>query len=122
MSDAATRYRDNVVERALNGPATASVAERRAAFVNGGVDPRASALVEKIARRAWTVTDGDVAATKAAGVSEDEIFELTVCAALGQATRQLDSALAALDAATAPEFPSNERRSDRGPIVDGGVR
>ena len=37
---------------------------------------------------------------EAAGVSEDEIFELTVCAALGQATRQLDAALAALDAAT----------------------
>ena len=46
------------------------------------------------------ISDADVAATKAAGVSEDEIFELTVCAALGQATRQLDAALAALDAAS----------------------
>jgi hypothetical protein len=40
-----------------------------------------------------------VAAATAAGVPEDEIFELTVCAALGQATRQLDAALAVLDAA-----------------------
>ena len=38
---------------------------------------------------------------KAKGVSEDEIFELTVCAAYGQATRQLNAALAALDEATA---------------------
>ena len=53
-----------------------------------------------MARHAWKVAAADVAATKTAGVSEDEIFELVVCAALGQATRQLNAALAALDAAT----------------------
>ena len=37
---------------------------------------------------------------KAAGVSEDEIFELVVCAALGQSTRQLSAALSALDTVT----------------------
>jgi adenine-specific DNA methylase len=73
---------------------------RRAAFDNQGVYEPARALVAKVAKAAWTVTDADVAATKSAGVSEDEIFELAVCAALGQATRQLDEALAALDAAT----------------------
>lgn len=62
----------------------------------------ARALVDKIARNAWKVTDEDVAAAKTAGVSEDEIFELAVAAALGQATRQLDAALAALDEAAAP--------------------
>ena len=62
---------------------------------------RCRALVDKIARCAWTVTDADVVAAKADGVSEDEIFELTVCAAYGQATRQLNAALAALDEATA---------------------
>ncbi len=59
---------------------------RRAAFDNQGVPESARALVAKVARAAWTVTDADVAAAKSAGVSEDEIFELTVCAALGQAT------------------------------------
>ena len=58
-------------------------------------------LHDKIARRAWTVADSDVTAAKASGVSEDEIFELTVCAAYGQATRQLNAALAALDESTA---------------------
>ena len=34
-------------------------------------------------------------------IQRDEIFELVVATALGQSTRQLDAALAALDAATA---------------------
>jgi hypothetical protein len=99
MSEAARRYREAVVRRALEGPGTATAVARRAAFDNQGVDEPARALVAKVARAAWTVTDADVAATKSAGVSEDEIFEFAVCAALGQATRQLEAALAALDAA-----------------------
>jgi hypothetical protein len=119
MREAARRYRENVAQRALHGPGTASHAARRAAFDNLGVDAHARALVEKVARRAWTVTDEDVAATKAAGVSEDEIFELAVCAALGQATRQLDAALAALDTATQPgAVPVNTPRN----TADGGAR
>jgi hypothetical protein len=88
-----------VVERVLRGPGSAPSAARQAAFDNRAVDGRTAALVDKVSRRAWTVTDEDVAATTRAGVSEDEIFELTVAAALGQASRQLDAALAVLDAA-----------------------
>jgi len=102
MSEAARRHRETVVQRAVHGPGLATSAARRAAFANLGVDAPARALVDKVMQRAWTVTDADVAATKAAGVSEDEIFELTVCAALGQATRQLQAALAVLDAASPP--------------------
>ena len=58
-----------------------------------------SMLLVAVTRNAWKVTDEDVAAVKAAGVPEDQIFELAVCASLGQSTRQLDAALAALDAA-----------------------
>jgi hypothetical protein len=103
MSEAATRWRAAVVATVLKGPGVSSAAARQAAFDNRGVDARAAALVDKVSRRAWTVADDDVAAVKAAGVSEDEIFELTVAAALGQATRQLQAALAAVDAAAAPE-------------------
>jgi len=78
-------------------------AARRAAYENSGVNPRARDLMNKVVRQAWTVTDDDVRATRVAGLSEDEIFELTICAALGQATRQLNSAIAALDSAS----PSN---------------
>jgi hypothetical protein len=45
-------------------------------------------------------TEEDIAAVKASGLSEDQIFELVVCAAIGQATRQYDTAFAALDTAT----------------------
>jgi hypothetical protein len=100
MSETVRRFRQQVTERAVNGQGLASLDERRAAFENRGVDERARRLVDKIARHAWKVTGPDVEAARVAGVSEDEIFELTVCAALGQATRQLDAALAALDAAT----------------------
>jgi hypothetical protein len=99
MNGRAKHLREGVVERAVQGPGKASPDARRAAFENSGGDERARLLVGKIARHAWKVTREDVAVTKAAGVAEDEIFELAVCAALGQATRQLESALAALDMA-----------------------
>lgn len=94
-----------MIDRVLNGPGRSSPAGRRAAFDNQDVDPRARALVEKVARHAWKVTRGDVEAAKAAGASEDEIFELTVCAALGQATRQFAAAMAAVDAVAVAAVP-----------------
>lgn len=100
MSEAANRYRTAAVERVLGGDGKASKQQRRAAFDNTGVAEPARALIDKVARNAWKVTDDDVAAVKAAGVSEDQIFELCVSAALGQASRQLESALAALEVAT----------------------
>jgi len=57
-------------------------------------------LIDKVAKRAYTVTDEDIAAAMSSGLSEDQIFEIVVCAAVGQATRQYDTALAALNAAT----------------------
>jgi alkylhydroperoxidase family enzyme len=60
-------------------------------------------LIEKVAKRAYTVTDEDIAAVKASGLSEDQIFEIVVCAALGQATRNYETALAALGAVTGKE-------------------
>lgn len=103
MNGRARHLRERVVERAVQGPGKAPANPRRAAFENSGVDERARLLVGKIASHAWKVTGEDVAVTKSAGVAEDELFELAVCAALGQATRQLESALAALDAAEDPD-------------------
>ena len=57
-------------------------------------------MIEKVAYRAYSVADEDVAAGRAAGLSEDQIFEIVVCAAIGQADRQYTSALAALAGAT----------------------
>jgi alkylhydroperoxidase family enzyme len=42
--------------------------------------------------KAYTVTDADVDALREAGLSEDEIFEQTVAAAIGEGLRRLDAA------------------------------
>jgi hypothetical protein len=113
MSEAADRLRTAAVERALRGPGTTSIDARRAAFDNANVDPRARALVDKVARHAWKVTNADVAGAKAAGLPEDEIFELAVCAALGQATRQWEAAIACLaDAQPVVERSGSEGGGD----------
>ena len=88
-----------MIERVLSGPGNTTEATRRAAFDNAGVAEPARALIDKVATTAWKITDADFAAVKRAQ-GDDEIYEQVVAAALGQATRQLDAALAALDEAT----------------------
>lgn len=95
--------RKALVERILEGNGYASRAQRSAAFHNAGPAGPTSTLIDKVAKWSYKVTDEDIAAAKAEGLSEDHIFELVVCAAVGQATRQYDSALAALTAASEEE-------------------
>ena len=102
MSDI-TRARKALVARILEGDGRASHAERRSAFNNAGLPEPLNRLIEKVADRAYTVTDEDIAAVKASGFSEDQIFEIVVCAALGQATRNYETALAALGAVAGKE-------------------
>ena len=97
------RAREAVIERVLSGEGETPPGARRAAFDNDGAPGAASALLAKVARHAWRVTDEDVAAARAAGLAEDHVFELVVAAALGQASRQYEAALAALEAATRKE-------------------
>jgi hypothetical protein len=52
---------------------------------------------------AYRVHDGLVADARKAGLDDDGLFEIAVAAAVGQATRQIEHALAALDAALAKE-------------------
>ena len=55
-----------------------------------------AAYLEKVRTRAYTVTDADVENLKAAGLSEDEIFEQTVAAAISEGLRRLDAASAVI--------------------------
>jgi alkylhydroperoxidase family enzyme len=76
---------------------TDSIEQLRA--VVAAVAPEPSALtsyLEKVRGRAYTVTDADVEALKVAGVSEDEIFEHTVAAAIAEGLRRLDAGLGAI--------------------------
>jgi alkylhydroperoxidase family enzyme len=54
------------------------------------------AYLAKVHERAYTVVDRDVEEMKEAGVSEDEIFEHTVAAALAEGLRRLDRAEAVI--------------------------
>jgi alkylhydroperoxidase family enzyme len=95
-----TKLHGELVTRVLESDGTAPSELRRAAFDNAGRDEPIRTLVEKVAYHADSVTDGDVAAARAAGLSEDQIFEIVVCAAVGQAHRHYTSAIAALAEAT----------------------
>jgi hypothetical protein len=92
--------REMLIARILEGHGQASHAERRAAFDNAVPNGPLATLMQKIARRAYEVTDADIAAARASGISEDQLFELAVCAAVGEASRQYEAALTALEAAT----------------------
>lgn len=89
-----------VVTRILEGEGSASLALRRAAYENAPMEEPLKTLVQGVAMHPHRVTDQDFAAALAAGCTQDQVFELVVCAAVGQATRQYERALAALDAAT----------------------
>jgi len=48
--------------------------------------------LEKVRERAYTITDADVDALRAAGHSEDEIFERTVAVAIEEGRRRIAAA------------------------------
>jgi alkylhydroperoxidase/carboxymuconolactone decarboxylase family protein YurZ len=99
MVEIAQLHRE-LVARVLEGNGHAAPELRRAAFDDAGLSEPIRSLIEKVANHAYRVTDEDVAAVRAAGLSEDQIFEIVVCAAVGQASRQYAGALAALASAT----------------------
>ena len=90
-------------DRILNGEGRASLEQRARAFSNAGLSPPLDGLLGKVATRPTQVTDADFAAARAAGFSEDELFDLVICAAVGQSSRLYDAGLAALADAVAGE-------------------
>jgi hypothetical protein len=89
-----------LVDRVVNGEGRASAEERARAFRNADLPPPLGTLIGKVATRPDQVTDADFAAAKAAGFSEDRLFELVICAAVGQSGRLYDAGLQALAEAT----------------------
>ncbi len=98
------RLKDSVLE----GPGQSdprlrrAVAQRAAAHAGRTLESQAQlpkeigSFVDKIALHAFKVTDADIASLRAAGYSEDEIFELTISAALGAGIARLAGGLAVL--------------------------
>ncbi len=89
-----------LVDRVLTGPGQAPAELRGQAFTNGDLDPPLQALITKVATSPAQITAADFAAAKASGFTEDQLFELVVCAAVGHAARLYDQGLAALAEAT----------------------
>jgi hypothetical protein len=88
-------------DRILHGAGRASPEQRARAFRNAGLAAALDELAGKVATRPTQITDADFAAARAAGWTEDELFELVICAAVGQSARLYDAGLAALADASA---------------------
>jgi len=80
----------------FDSPGACDPAERAAAASGDAVPPPLEAYVAKVRGAAYRITDADVAALKAAGCSEEKIFEVTVAAAVGTALRGLEAGLDAM--------------------------
>lgn len=98
-----------LVARILDGAGELPSGRRRAAFDNADGAESVADLVEKVASAALSVTQADIDRVRAAGLSEDQVFELVICAAVGQATRQWTAARAALEEAL--QGANSERES-----------
>lgn len=100
------RLRESVLER--EGATSAAVrraVEARAAELGGRpgvgaagetVPEPARFLVDRVARHAHRVTDADVEALRAAGYTEDAIFDIVAAAALGAGLGRLERGMAVL--------------------------
>jgi hypothetical protein len=89
-----------LVDRVLNGEGRAAAGQRAHAFNNDGLAPPLDTLIGKVATRPAQVTEADFAAAKASSFSEDQLFELVICAAVGQSARLYEAGLVALAEAT----------------------
>jgi hypothetical protein len=97
-----------LVSRLLEGAGRSSPQDRRRAFDNAWTGEPLQSLLGKVANDPARITDADVRRVQAAGVPEDEIFELVVCAAVGTATRQYEAGLDALTTAVGDATGSDD--------------
>src|SRR6185503_2698059 len=82
-------YRREQAERSL-GQVTDPIEDLRASATALRRDePAMAAYAEHVRTRAYSLTDADLDALKAAGFSEDEIFEQTVAVAIEEGLRRL---------------------------------
>jgi hypothetical protein len=88
---------EDLRRRVLDGPGDTTPQLRRAAFDGSGLPDDLTAYVMKVREHAYKVNDSDIGDLKRAGYSEDQIFELTVAAALGAGYRRFEAGRKALE-------------------------
>lgn len=96
-----------LADRVRNGEGRAAKDARARAFDNDGLPPPLDALIGKLTDTPVRVTEADLVAAKAAGWTEDQLFELVICAAVGRSARLYEAGLAALAEATAAGGPDD---------------
>ncbi len=95
--------------RVLDGPGVLESSRRRIAFEGGPLgDDLADRYVRTIHHSAYQLTERDIEELRRAGWTEDQIFELSISAALGAARQRLDAGLRAVEAARTPPVPADE--------------
>ncbi|MEX1127115.1 MAG: hypothetical protein WEB50_00975 [Vicinamibacterales bacterium] len=99
----------HLVRRVLTSPSAHSSSEVRRAIYDhvaaltrneppsAAVPPTAEPYLRKVALNAYKVLDREVDAMRSAGSTTDDIFEMTVAAALGAGVTRMEIALAALE-------------------------
>ena len=85
-----------IKQQVLTGPGMSPPELRAKAFENNDLPEPLATLVDKVAGRSFHLTDGDFAMALAAGFTEDQLFELVICAAVGESSRQYEAGLSAL--------------------------
>lgn len=71
-----------------------------------GAPPELASYVGKVALHAYRITDADVQSLLKQGYSEDAVFEVTLCAALGAGMERLERGMKALEGGSdAPRVP-----------------
>lgn len=80
----------------LTVPGALDTELRRQAFEGGPLADPLGSYVTKVASRAHQITDQDIASLRAAGFTEEQIFEATICAAVGGGFERLHHGLSAL--------------------------
>lgn len=83
----------------LDGPGHTAPERRRAAAEGALDDSPLGRYLAKVRTGAYRITGDEVDALRAAGHADDELFELTIAAALGVSRAQLEKGLAAVAAA-----------------------
>jgi alkylhydroperoxidase family enzyme len=97
MPDPFATQMNRLEQAVLFEPGALAFQVRQAAATAGEVPEVMRTYVQKIVKSAYKVTDEDVQLLLRAGYSEEQIFELTVSAALGAGLSRLKSGLESLE-------------------------
>jgi hypothetical protein len=95
MGDPYAASRRQLEEVVTRGPGHTEPSLREA-IARGQAPTGLAALVDKVRRHAYKVTDEDIAALKATW-SDDQVFEIVIAAAFGAASDRLRAGLDALE-------------------------